>query len=186
MWIQTQCGLWIIPRSAVRCTQLFPALFFPRLLPYVVIWRKPDLYIPKEVSQFFSGGGLTSRPLIPAATSCTGSLIVDFTAGTLKQSSNWFLCVSQRHGTAPVKRTSHQSSPKATRRSTRYSTAAWFIYSSGPNEITNKLMLPVAAKARTFGVVDVCSAPFPDRYQFRSVDIKKAVDFRGAEAVALL
>lgn len=47
-------------------------------------------------------------------------------------------------------------------------------------------MFLLAAKPRTFGVVDVCSGPFPDRYQFRSVDIKKAVGFGGAKAVALL
>lgn len=45
-------------------------------------------------------------------------------------------------------------------------------------------MLLVAAKPRTFGVVDVCPAPFPDRYQFRSVDVKKAVGFGGVKAVA--
>lgn len=42
-------------------------------------------------------------------------------------------------------------------------------------------MLLVAAKPRTFGVADVCSAPFPDGNQFRSVDIKKAVGFWGCE-----
>lgn len=45
-------------------------------------------------------------------------------------------------------------------------------------------MLLVAATPGTF--VDVSAAPFPHRYQFRSVDIKTAVAFGGAKAVALL